>query len=275
MRILVDLRTHLDGDPQITQVEKVPVLGSDGARAVNGKYIIPTIPGADFRIDSTDYVLNTGAIDGGDVSSIAHAHLLAMYPMFGHIYFNPLLTDDHVGELDLTATFKEVNLAPPYGPSPPEEPVYFPTRAQTGRTAAPAGQMPMATAVMAQNDTMAPERPGILISDAIDISSYTGGVGADQFMLYWKLYGFTVTDDVVAEYGALAGTNTPALRQVLEVDQEPSGFLAYISTDDGVNWSEAGLLEPVTFVSPSTEFRVAFKNTSSDKVYLCTFAVLF
>ena len=277
MRILVDLGSHVAGDPLITQVEKVPPLGADGATAINGKYAIPVVPGADFRVDSSHYVLSGGVIDGGDVSSISYAHLLATYQMFGHVYFNPLLTADHVAELDLTATFKEVNLTAPYGPSPPEDPVYFPTRAQTGRPAGPpdAGQMPMATAVLDQNDTMAPSRPGILISDLIDIGPFTDGVGTDEFLLFWKLYDFTVTDDVAADYGFLAGTNTPAVRQLLETDQEPTGFFAYISTDDGVNWCEVGLLEPLAFTEKTTGVRVAFKNTTSSRVYLDTFAVLF
>lgn len=273
MRILVDLKSHVTGPvPLITQVEKVPSTGSAGATAINGKYSIPVPPGADFRVGPTDYVLDgLGEIDGGDVASISYAHLLAAYPQFGHVYFNPLLTADHVAELDLTATFKDNSS------TPPNPPTYFPTRAQTGRPAGPpdAGQMPTHTAVLGQNDTVSPARPGVLITQDIDISAYTGGVGADEFMIYWYLYQFAVSDDVASEFGALAGTNTPALRRIEETDQEPAGFSAYISTDGGTNWCDAGLLEPVALAEKATEFRVAFVNTSPDKVYLATFAVLF
>ncbi len=265
MRILVDLKSHLTGAaPLITQVEKVPPIDMDGVTVINGKYLIPVAPGADFRVDDTDYVLDgSGEIDGGDVSSISYAHLLAAYPMFEFVYFNPLLTADHVGELDLTATFSD----------PPDT---FPTRAQTGRAlGGDAGQMPTSTAVLKQNPTISPARPGMLISDLIDISAFTGGGGADEFMLFWKLYAFFTTDDVMADSGLLAGTNTPAHRLVAEVPQEPNDFLAYISVDDGTTWNEVGLLEPI-FTAASTDFRVAFRNNGTDeRVYIATFGVLF
>lgn len=273
MRILVDLKSHLTGtEPLITQIEKVPEIGVPGSTPINGKYLIPVLPGADFRITSSDYVLDAlGNVDGGDVVSISYAHLLARYPMFGHVYFNPLLTDDHVDELDLTATFRDNS------GTPPNPPVFYPTRAQTGRgTGSPdSGQMPTHTAILPQNNTVTPSRPGVLITDDIDISSYTGGVGADEFMAYWHLYDFTVSEDVAAEYGALAGINTPAVREVQETDPEPTGLSVYISTDSGTNWCGAGLLEPVSFPAKSTEFRVAFVNTGSTKIYLATFGVLF
>ena len=271
MRILVDLSSHVTGDPKVTQVEKTPPLGAAGSTSINGKYVIPVPSGMDFRVDANDYVLAAGVVDGGDVTSITYAHLLAAFPMFGHVYFNPLLTGDHVGELDLTAQWKDTT------GSPPAAPTYYPTRAQTGRGTGPpdAGQMPTHTAILAQNSSVTPSRPGILISDAIDISTFTGGVGADEFMLYWKLYDFEIGDDVISTFGATAGQNEPAIRRVLEVDQEPSGFSAYISVDDGANWCEAGLLEPMAFANKSTEIRVAFRNTTASKVYLATFGALF
>jgi len=352
MRILVDLRSHLTGaEPLITQVEKVPAQGTAGAVPINGKYLIPVVPGADFRVTDANYVLDgLGEIDGGDVASISYAHLLAMFPMFGHIYFNPLLTADHVSELDLTASFKDNSS------TPPNPPTFYPTRVQTGRAAGPpdAGQMPTHTAILAQNNTLSTPRPGVLISDNIDISNFTGALsesgtaqaggastitlaagassvhdyyvgatidltggtgagqsntiigysgttkvavvntawavvpdgtttyditreaaGTDEFMVYWHLYDFTVSEDIAADFGGVAGTNAPAIRQVEETDPEPAGLSVYISTDDGVNWCDAGLLEPVAFAAKSTEFRVAFVNTGSTKVYLATFAVLF
>jgi hypothetical protein len=246
MRVLVDLKSHVLGpEPLITQVEKVPPQGVAGATPINGKYVI--------------------------VASINYAHLLAMFPQFGHIYFNPLLTSDNVAELDLAAQFKDSSN------TPPNPPVYYPTRAQTGRATGPpdAGQMPTHTAVLGANAAVTPARPGVLISSSIDISTPTGGVGADEFMLYWHIYGFDVTADITATFGVHAGVNTPAIRTVEEVDQEPVGFSAYISADDGINWCDAGLLEPVAFADKATEFRVAFLNTNPDKVYLATYAVLF
>ena len=282
MRILVDLKTHLEGTPSITQVEKVPPQGVAGRTPINGRYAIPIIRGIDFPVDETSYVLDgAGNVDGGDVSSISYAHLLAIYPQYGNIYLNPLLTADHVDELDLEATFKEVNLPPPYGPSPPEEPVYYPVRMQTGRgPGAGEGQMPTHTAVLAENETMLPPRPGMLITDNIDIGPYTLDehgvpVGADEFMVYWKLYGFQVSEDVASDYGATRGHNDPAIRYIEEVDQEPTDLHVFISIDDGANWCEVGLLEPIAFCDRSTQFRLAFMNRGSQKLYLATFAAMF
>lgn len=292
MRVLVDLKSHVVAiqsgqgqQPDITQVEQVPEIGDP--TPINGRYVMPVIRGIDFPVDSSTYVLNTqGQVDGGDIASITYSHLLSMFPMFGNVYFNPLLTPEHVDELDFTKTFKEVNLPPPDGPSPPKQPVYFPVRVQSGRepisqsqTLDP-GQMPTHTALLAQNNRVKPPRPGMLITNEIDIGPYTldgngNQVGADDFMLYWKLYDFQVSADIAADYGVHAGQNDPAIRSIVEVDQEPTGFSAYISPDDGANWCEVGLLEPVAFCSKTTKIRVAFKNTGSAKVFIATFGVLF
>lgn len=272
MRVQVDLSSHLGGTPSIVQVEMDPQPGADGAVVINGKYTLPIVKGVEFPIDSTSYIL---PINGGDVSSVSFAHLLASYPMFGTIYFNPLLTATSVDGLDLTATFKQ------YFPPAPD-PVFFPTRAQTGRSSLlpEPGQMPTHTALLPANNLVTPSRPGVLISKEIDIGPYTlddlgNPVGADEFLLYWKILDFSVTDDVSSSFGATAGLNTPAQRSVLEVDQEPSGFSAYISPDDGDHWCEAGLLEPVAFCAKTTKIRLAFTSTARSKIFLASFAVLF
>jgi len=274
MRIHVDLRSHLGtGGPSILQVDNEPVLGATGQVAVNGKYLIAAPSGLDFPVDTDSYVLDgAGEIDGGDVSSEGFARMLASYPQFGHIYFNPLLTDDHVDELDFTFSFTDPGTVNVFTP-----------RVQTGREASAVtetGQMPMATAVLPLNDSVTPNRPGLLVTDAIDIGPYTldcdgNEVGTDEFMLQWKLYGFSITQDIAADFGAQAGTNTPALRYLQEVEQEPTGFSAYISIDGGASWCEVGLLEPVAFCEKTTEVLIAFKNTGSSKVYIANYALLF
>jgi len=274
MRVLVDWRTHAAGSPEVTQVEKVP--SESDPVAINGKYALPIVHGTDFEVTDSDYVL---PIDGQDISSRSYAHLLAMYPMFEHIYFNPLLTEAHVDELDLTASFTEVNAPAPWGPSPPNPAVLYPTRAQTGRAAPAAdyGQFPMMTAVLAVNEavpTTQPPSPGMLITDNIDISALTGAAGADEFMVYWKLFAFDVTDDRRATSGLYAGQNSPAIRNVYETEQEPSGLTVYLSPDDGGHWCEVGLLEAVAFTAGTTAFRLAFMNTSSSKIHIASFAVL-
>lgn len=272
MRVQVDLTSHLAGTPSIVQVEMDPQPNTTGQVVINGKYALPIVKGVEFPVTDASYVL---PIDGGDVSSISFAHLLAMYPMFGTIYHNPLLTSTHVADLDLTATFKQ------YYP-PAVDPVFLPTRAQTGRTFTlpEPGQMPTHTAILSQNLNTTPPHPGVLITQEINIGPYTlddlgNPVGADEFLVYWKLYDFSVSDDINAEYGAAAGINAPAQRMVQEMDQEPTGFSVYISPDNGDHYCEVGLLEPVAFCSKTTKFRLAFTNTTRDKIFLANFAVLF
>jgi len=276
MRILVDLTSHLlaPSAPEIVQVQRVPEEG--GTEVINGKYAIPMPMGLDFPIDSTSHILNgAGQIDGTGVVSESYAHLLALYPMFSNIYFNPLLTSDHVAELvlDQSYYFTDRTL------SPPSE--FYP-RFQTGRETGVAdpGQMPTHTALMAANGGTTISRPGFIITDEIDISSYTldcdgNPVGADEFMVYWKLYSFTVSHDIAADAGGLAGTNTPAYRRLVEVDQEPTGFTAYITTDDGANWCAVDRMAPVAYCDKSTAIRLAFRNDSSSKVYIASYALLF
>lgn len=272
MRVLVDLKSHVLGSPSIVQVEQDPQLGVAGQIVINGKYALPIMKDVEFPIDETSYIL---PVDGGDVSSISFAHLLAMYPMFGTVYYNPLLTATDVTELDLTATFKQY-----YPPDP--IPVFLPTRAQTGRSnlLPNSGQLPTHTAILAANNTVTPPHPGMLITKEIDIGPYTLDslgipVGADEFMLYWKINSFWISEDISASFGLNAGTNSPAQRFIQEIDQEPSDFSAYISPDDGDHWSAAGLLEPISFGTKTTKIRLAFTNTARSKVFLAAFAVLF
>lgn len=259
MRVLVDLKTQFTAaQPAVTQVEKTPA--PEEGTPINGRYVLPIVTGVEFPITSDDYVLNpAGGIDGDDISSISFSHLLAMFPEFEDIYFNPLLTGDHVDELDVAFSFTD-----------PVIPATYTPRFQSGTPSV--GQMPTHTALLAQNDALLNERPGLIVSDNIDISAFTAG--ATEFMVYWKLLDFDVSHDVRSEFGATAGQNTPAIRRVYEVDQEPTRFFAYISPDDGATWTEVNLLEPVTLTS-TQEFRVAFKNTATAKVFLANFAVLF
>lgn len=282
MRIHVDLSSHVAKDPRIIQAEMTPEMVEDltddrQGTPINGKYLIPVPLGRDFHVDESSYVLDGGgAIDGGDVASIGFAHLLAAFPQYGNIYFNPLLTEDTLGELVsdpnvLPFVDRTVNPVQRMG-----------VRYQVGRkTGDPLpGQAPNMTALLPTNTTVTPTRPGLIVTQAIDIGPYTLDcneveVGADHFMLYWKLYRFQTSQDVAADYGALAGTNTPAIKKVYEVDQEDPNFRAYISIDDGANWCHVGLLEPIGFCQKSKSVRVAFRNDGPDKLYLAHFAVMF
>ena len=261
MRVLVDLGTQILGAPEITQVEQTP--DYDVPVAINGKFVLPLTPGTEFPIDTSSYIT---PIDGLDVSSISFAHLLAQHPQFSHVYFNPLLTEDHMADLDFVSTFID--------PAVPGTPFY--ARLQTGRylLGADDGLMPTHTALLPVNPNPVVARPGLLMSAEIDISAYAPD-GVEQFMLYWKLLDFSVSEDIHSGYGATVGLNTPAIRSVSETDQEPADFSAYISTDSGDHWCEVGLLEATPLCAKTTKFKVVFKNTSTSKIYLAHFAVLF
>ena len=268
MRILVDLGSHVTGNPAIVQVERTPVAGITGSTAINGKFAIPVIDGADFPVDVSSYVLDGGGdVDGGDVASIAYAHLLAKYPQFANIYFNPLLTAAHVDEIDFTASFTDVLSDPP-------NVHLYPVRVQTGRPSAfaipgPAGQMPMNTALLPINSGVGYPSPGVLVTKAIDVSAFIPA-GATTFMAYWKLYAFGETHDVSHDM-----TNTPAIRTLMETDQEPRDFMAFISMDDGASWTQVGLLEPIGVLDAVPSIRLAFLNIGADKIYIASYAVLF
>jgi len=276
MRLLVDLLSHLSDAPDVIQVQRVPAEAPAHQEPINGKYAIPVPLNMDFPVSATDYILDgAGDIDGGDLVSESYAHLLALYPMFDNVYFNPLLTSDHVAELVLDQTFWFVDrtLDPQAN--------FFP-RFQTGREEGVPddGQMPTHTAMMPVNDGVTPNRPGLIITDSIDISAYTLDcndvpVGTDEFMVFWKLYNFQHTHDVAADAGLLAGTNSPAHRLLEETDQEPNDFSVWLTTDDGSNWCQVNLLEPIAFCEKTTAIRLAFRNDGASKVFLASFALLF
>ena len=199
---------------------------------------------------------------------------MAAYPQYGNIYFNPLLASDHVAELmlDQSYHFTDKSVTPAA--------TFYP-RFQTGREEGVPddGQMPTHTALYPLNEGMTPERPGLMITGEIDIGPYTldcdnNQVGTDQFMVYWKLYRFNVSEDIASDFGITVG-NEPALRTIEEVDQEPAGLTVYITTDDGANWCPVGFLEPVAFCDKSNRIRLAFMNTGTTKIFLASYAVLF
>lgn len=262
------MRLHVDlASLKIVQVEKTPEVGQPVP--INGKFLIPLLPGTSFPVNSSSYVLDEdGELDGKDVVSRAFAHLLSLNPGFKHVHFNPLIRADDVGEIDAEATFKDATIDPP---------VLFPSRFQSGRAnTSDAGQMPTHTALLPENRSVDPARPGVLITKDIDLTPYIpeGKTGLQTFSVYWRLLAFTTTDDIAASHGKYAGVNEPAIRYVYETEQEPDGFSVYLSVDGGDHWCEVELLTPISFTSPAKKVRVAFVNRGTSKVYLAHYAVL-
>lgn len=251
---------------KILQVEKVPPEGD--LVPVNGKYVLPTPEGVSVHVFSDSIILPTS--DPNSVVGQAYAGLLAQYPQYENILFNPLLLDTDIDDLDLGGLFID--------PVTLDE---FPTRAQVGRgTGGPftAGQAPTNTALLAENPGVplgAAPRPGMLITDTIDIGPLTGGVGADEFVVYWYLYDCSTSEDVNANFGAQAGNNLPALRNVIEQDQEPADLQVYISINDGTTWVEVNRLVPTAFCNKGDLVRLAFRNNGTSKTYVAAYAVMF
>lgn len=258
MRILVDRPTN-----DILQVEKVPPEGD--SVAINGKYVLPTPEGVTVHVNPDSFVLPSS--DPGSVVAQAYAGLLAQFPQYENILFNPLLLDADIDDLDLTGTFIDPITADT-----------FTSRLATGRgTGGPltAGQAPTNTSLLPENSATTPPRPGMLITDTIDVSALTGGVGADEYVVYWFIFDCATTDDINASFGLQIGKNEPSLRNVIETDQEPADLQVYISINDGTSWTEVQRLVPAAFCDKGKLVRMAFRNNGTTRIYLAAYAVLF
>jgi len=254
MRVVADQSTA-----NIIQAEKTPDVGD--ARPFNGRFACPIPEMVAVEVTGSSYVL---PVDGGDVMSLAMAQMLVQYPMYNNIVFNPFLEPGDILDMDLSATF-------------PGAPAQI-TRAFVGRGVGPLplGISPNIVGVLPRNNKVIPGRPGMLISDTINIGPMTGGSGADEFMVWWKLYSFDTSNDVTSSYGATAGQNDPAFRNITEVDPEPSGFEVHLSHDDGVTYTQMNRLEPTDFFTFGTLVRIAFRNTNNtNRRYIAAFAILF
>jgi len=272
MRLHVDLGSHFVPAPtdRITQVDNDPPYNN--LSNITGDYLIPAIDGTAISVTSSSYVL---PINGGDVSSQIFGQLLARFPQYRHIYFNPLLRDLDIQALDPAATWKRSIPDPAGGPNPV---IFdFPTRAKLPTSAA--APMPMSVSILPANNTKvaSPVLVGVLITDNIDLTAATGGVGADDFMVYWKVYDVFDTSEVAGcGLGSTIGVNRPAFKQARDIDQEPAPLVVYISIDDGQNWVQVKRLQQVAFCGKTNQVRLAFLNTSFSQTYsLAHFALLF
>jgi len=252
MDVFVDLSSHVLGDSRIIQV-----VGEAGDYIpINGRFILPM--SSEVPVDQDSYVL---PVDSGSIVYQGFAHLLAQYPQMSYIHFNPLLTAADYALLDMSSVI--------------EDPVTFDSIVPRLQTGSAAGMMPMHTAILPQNDTVVPSFPGLLLTNSVDFSVHLP-LGADTFMVYWKLYSLEIEQDVRSEHGGTAGENAPAIKRLVEMEQEPADFELYIrgGSLDPV-WNNAGLLESVTLSSgSSTEFQLAFFNRSPHKIYLAQYAVM-
>ena len=251
----------------IIQVEKNPPNGVPVSR--NGQFMVPIAEGVKVAVEPDSFILPSGAPNS--VVARNFAGLLVQFPQYDNILFNPLIEGADMDDLDPAGVLNEGS---------PITASHI-SRFQFGRGTAgplPTGNAPNSVAVLPQNDApgFGLERPGVLVTDTIDVGPLTGGVGAMEFAVYWYIYEFDTTVDVRSEFGATAGLNTPAIRQVIELDQEPSDFEVFISINDGANFFPVQRLVPIAFCNPGLLIRLAFKNTNSlNKRYIAHYGLLF
>jgi hypothetical protein len=254
MRIYGDIN-RLGSDPTayVIQVGPTPEVGT--VTVVNGKFILDVPEGVrvpDPLPTSTTTLLNQifqGLLPG---HSYTHAH------------YNALLTGADSGNLDPLARF-------PVESGPPVR--SWGVRAQIGRSGAPSdnGLAPNSVCIFPNNSKVTPPRPGLLITNTIDVSSQVPE-GVNNFSVYWKIYSSTTSEDVM-NYST--GTNIPALKTVTEIDQQPEGFEVYASTNDGGGYSRVTRMVPCTSCDRGTALRLAFVNHSVSPVFLASYAVLY
>lgn len=198
----------------------------------------------------------------GNIVGSIYQNLLRAFPGYSNVVYNQLLTSADIDLLDPTATF-------PHDPGPPVH--SWPSRFQTGNpTGATKGVAPGSVAVLGENPYTTPPRPGVLITKNIDIASLTGGLGAKNFVVYWKVYRMTVTDDVM---DFSTGTNTPAIKNLEEADQDD--VEVFLSVNNGGGYTPVTRLSPAVTCDPGTDVRLAFVNHNRQKVYLTAYAVMF
>ena len=267
MRVTANLTTNT-----IIEVGKTPQMGDK--TPYNGRYSIAIPDGSDVDIRPNTPIMNPGGSYGPVVGSPltvvhqAYMGLLAQYPMYGNIVYNPLITSQDASDWDMSAAMTVV------GP-PPLNVLYV--RGQVGRSGVgpDAGNAPNLTAIHGQNNGVVPPRPGLLITDTIDIAPATDGHGSDEFMVWWQIYEFDTSHDVSTDWGTFAGTNKPAIKSISETFQEPSGLEVGLSINDGASYWRVGRLEPINFCSPGSKLRLSFLNRNPGKVYLAAWAIMF
>lgn len=262
MRIVATLESN-----EIIQVEKNPPNGEPVSR--NGQYMVPVAEGVKVAVTPSSFILPSA--DPNSVVAQNFAGLLLQFPQYENILYNPLIEGADIDDLDPAGILNEGS---------PVVASHI-SRFQIGRGTAgplPSGNAPNSVAVLPQNDApgFGLEHPGVIVTDTIDVGPLTGGVGATEFLVYWYIYEFDTTIDVRSEFGVYAGTNTPAIRQVLELDQEPDDFEVFISINDGANFFPVDRLIPIAFCNPGLLIRLAFKNTNAlNKRYIAHYGLIF
>ena len=121
------------------------------------------------------------------------------------------------------------------------------------------GSNPNHCAILPKNENT--NAYGVLITDTITTTS------KDKFLVYWKV--------ATVSYGQEQSINANVPSTMTYQILDPSDIQVYISNDDGVSYTEANYLTPVSFPSASTTLRLAFVNNSLNKIHLLGYAILY
>jgi hypothetical protein len=241
----------------ILQVGPSPEVGV--ATPVNGKFVVD-IPDGVFppRVDMASRLMNPV----GNIVTDIYQGLLRAFPGYSNVVHNQLLGSADIDLLDPLGTF-------PHDPGPPAR--TWNSRFQTGTpTGVLKGISPGSVAILPENPHTVPPRPGLLVTKKIDISALTGGLGASNFLVYWKVYEVSVSQDVM---NFTTGDNSPTIKSLVETDQD--GVDVYLSVNDGAGYTPVTRLSPCVTCDPGTDVRLAFVNHNPFKVYLTAYAVMF
>jgi hypothetical protein len=260
MRIYADVNRLPDAplvetSSVIIQVAPSPPVGS--STPINGRFVVDIPEGVQPPlVNESSRLINPT----GNIVAPIYEGLRRSFPRYANVVYNQLLTSADISLLDPLATF-------PFNPGPPAE--SWPSRFQTGDPMV--GVAPGAVSILPENPHTVPPRPGLLITDTIDIGPATGGLGAKNFVVYWKVYQMSVTHDVM---NYTTADNAPAIKNLVEVDQDTE-IEVYLSTNDGGGYIPVTRLSPCVTCDPGTLIRLAFVNHNPHKVYLTAYAILF
>lgn len=223
---------------------------------MNGKFIFDVPDGV--LVPSTMPSTVTALLDG------MYNQLLARNPRYGFIHHNALVTDADSGELDLTAGIT-------LGEGPTAQ--NWISRAQVGRSGSIShnGLAPNSVCILPANAGVTPVRPGVLITDTLDVSGDRPD-GVTDVMIYWRILQFSTSHDVM---NYTSGTNTPAIKTLTEPDQSMDDFEVYVSVNDGTGYTRVNRLQPHTPCDSGSRIRVAFVNHGTTPIYLAAYAVLY
>ncbi len=244
---------------------------------VNGKFVVPSPPGVPLDVRPTSFL--TPQTSGSIPYEVAN-EFLARNPNYDNVLWNFFLQVSDVAQLDVSSGAPSPVAANVSAGFPPTMvPSTLGPRCQIGRAVGPApvGVAPNSIAVLPANTkTSGTSQYGSLILDTIDLTPFNPlNPGTDEVLVWWKIARTSITEDIVQGFGVTAGLNTPTLKSLQETQPNFPGFHVYASVDDGVSWYECNYLRPRDLVTAGTNFRLAFINEGSEKLYLLGVAVLF